>query len=222
MRVWIQILSLILMLAIVGCAPKQPQQPSMPSQEEVATQPAEPEPTTTAPEPDPAPTSQPEEAPQPEPKPEPVAAKPAMPEIGDMLVIGEAEFIYVREAKMKLRARIDTGATTSSISAINIKRFERDGKKWVRFVIPLKDGKTSQLIERPITRIAEIKRHGAESMERPVVTLQVSIGSIKTKSEFSLTDRSAFEYPVLIGRTFLSGRAVVDVSQKYVTSPMGQ
>ncbi|WP_421901808.1 ATP-dependent zinc protease [Maridesulfovibrio sp.] len=135
-------------------------------------------------------------------------------------VIGQMEYVVIVEANMKLAARIDTGATTSSISATNVKRYERDGENWVRFTITDPRSKKSTVLERPLERVASIKRHGAETQERPSVMLNLILGDIKAKTEFTLTDRSKFEFPVLIGRSFLDDRAVVDVNQEYSTSPL--
>ncbi|NWK57603.1 ATP-dependent zinc protease [Verrucomicrobiaceae bacterium N1E253] len=139
-----------------------------------------------------------------------------------MAVIGEIESLTLEKEKVQFQARIDTGAQTSSISAINIQQYERDGKKWVRFEI--NGGPDDQAIkmERPLSRIVQIKRHGADAVERPVVYLIVSIGNIKCRCEFSLTDRSKYEFPVLIGRNFLSGRAMVDVSRKHLAHPISK
>lgn len=149
------------------------------------------------------------------------AAKPAET-IVTLPIIGEAEFVTIEPQGLRLAARIDTGATTSSISATQIKNFERDGKKWVSFVITDPVSKQAETLKRPLVRVASIKRHGAKDQERPVVSLQVNMGPIKQKSEFSLTDRSRFEFPVLIGRTYLRNKAIVDVSHEYILSPLGE
>jgi len=141
-----------------------------------------------------------------------------------LTIIGEVESISFLKQNVQLDARIDTGATTSSLRAINIEHYERDGKKWVRFEMPTtKDPKGKWIkVERPLARIIPVKRHGAEPLHRPVVSMLVSIGDIKCHCEFSLTDRKGFEYPVLIGRNFLSGRALVDVSQNYLANPINK
>lgn len=139
-----------------------------------------------------------------------------------MPIIGEAEFVTLEPQGLRLAARIDTGATTSSLSATQIKTYERDGKKWVSFLITDPVSGESETVKRPLVRVASIKRHGATDQERPVVTMQVNMGPIEQKSEFSLTDRSSFEFPVLIGRTYLRDKAIVDVSRKYALSPLGE
>lgn len=142
--------------------------------------------------------------------------------IGNMQVIGQAEYVTVQPAGFRYRARIDSGATTCSMSALDIKRFERDGEKWVRFRLPIPSGEEggalqkSDPMEYPISRIANIKRHGAEDQIRPAVKMEVQLGRFEGRVEFTLTDRTKYEFPILIGRNLLEGHAVVDVSQSYI------
>ena len=133
-------------------------------------------------------------------------------------VLGEEEWAYVTQAKGNFKARIDSGAATSSINAVDIERFERDGKKWVRFNLTHKKDGKAQVIEAKIVRIAKItqsSKPGVET-ERPVVKLHIRMGDISTHTEFSLTNRLHMEYPVLIGRTFLQDIAIVDVSASFI------
>lgn len=136
----------------------------------------------------------------------------------DKTVLGQAEWIYISKAKQNFKARIDTGATTSSINAVDMQRFERDGKKWVRFNITHGEGGKEQLIEAPIVRIAKIVQSSkpGEETERPVVKLHVRIGDVVQQSEFTLANRQHMEYPVLIGRTFMKDVVLVDISQDYI------
>lgn len=132
----------------------------------------------------------------------------------DFKVIGQIEPVAIVDAKMTLPARIDTGATTSSLDARDIKPFERDGKKWVRFfLVDRKTGKEEKM-EAKLARTAVIKRHGAESQTRIVVKLKVKVGGKSMNTEFSLTDRSDFEFPVLVGRNILEAGFAVDVRKK--------
>ncbi len=136
-------------------------------------------------------------------------------------VIGAVETLTLVGEKLQFAARIDTGAKTSSLSAVGIQPYERDGKRWLRFQVADSSGKLV-LLERPLERIAKIKRHGALASERPVVKLDVAIGEIRQKCEFTLVDRSDYEYSALVGRNFLNRRAVVDVSGEYMVHPLSQ
>ncbi len=133
-------------------------------------------------------------------------------------VLGAVETVVLHPAGARFEARIDTGATTSSISAVHIEEYESDGGPWVRFDVPRGEEQGPLRLEAAVTRVILVKRHGAEPTRRPVVDLSVQIGDLHQMSEFSLTDRTAFEFPVLIGRTFLEGVAVVDVARDHVGS----
>lgn len=138
-------------------------------------------------------------------------------EIGNKIVIGAIEKITFEQMGIMLDARIDTGALTSSLSATDIRPFERDGKQWVSFrVHGEKDDKKNWVFERRIVRNIMIKRHEEESQLRPVVKLKILIGQIKQIAEFTLTDRSQFEFPVLVGRNILTDIAIVDASYEYL------
>ncbi len=140
---------------------------------------------------------------------------------GEFMVIGEAEQVTLPEYKVTWPARIDTGATTTSVHAVDIEMFERDGAPWVRFKISDADAKEVIETEKKVVRIAQIKKRGGEeaTQERPVVTMDVRIGKVDQRIDVNLTDRRDFEFPILIGRNFLDGIALVDVSRSYIQEP---
>ncbi|MDH3998380.1 MAG: RimK/LysX family protein [Desulfuromonadales bacterium] len=139
-------------------------------------------------------------------------------ELAGFSVIGELENVTFREEGLRLKARIDTGAETSSLGVASQQKFERDGKKWIQFTV--EDPASEKVIEfeRPLIRIAKIKRHGAEALERPVVKLKITLGAIDITREFTLADRTQYAYPTLIGRNVLSGKFLVDVNRKFSAS----
>lgn len=103
---------------------------------------------------------------------------------------------------------MDTGAYTSSLSAKDIELFQRDGEEWVRFRLATKEADGS-VFEHKLARIGKIKnradnRNGEDEdedrlSERPVIDLQVCLGGAMKTIEVNLTDRSAFNYPFLMG-----------------------
>ncbi len=140
----------------------------------------------------------------------------------DKLVIGEAEYIAVPAIDAVFDARIDTGATTTSIYATDVEEFERDGKPWVRFVVQNPDAEKTYPMELPVARIAMIKKRGQEGeTRRPAVALDLTMGKVTRLVEVNLADRTGFEYPLLIGRDFLRDVAVVDVTKKYTQATPG-
>jgi len=154
-----------------------------------------------------------------------VSAAPAplgCKDISRLKIIGELEYVSFLPEKIRQKARIDTGAQTSSLGIKDHEIFERDGRKWVQFNV--NDTMKNVLVEfeRPLKRIAKIKRHGGEATERPVVELTIKLGQLELKREFTLTDRSKFKNPVLIGRNVLSNQFLVNVNQKFSSAKIGE
>jgi hypothetical protein len=147
-----------------------------------------------------------------------VAKAPQKTAYQDKTVLGQTEWIYITKAKENFKARIDTGAETSSINAIDIQKFERDGKNWVKFNITHDSDGSPLWIEAPVLRYVRILQssEGEKYDRRPVIELHVRIGGVAHKSEFTLTDRQHMGFPVLIGRSFIQDVIVVDVSQNYI------
>lgn len=140
--------------------------------------------------------------------------------IDGKLVVGEVEKAYLVGPGFVYDARIDSGATTSSMDARNIRRFERDGNQWVRFDIPVPGAEAGEVttIEREIARNARIIQSNDDDPERrPVVELQFRIGSKQQKAEFTLSDRSHLTYPMLIGRNILRDVMLIDVGREHAT-----
>ena len=138
----------------------------------------------------------------------------------NLLIVGGVERVQVEPQGVVLEARIDTGARTSSIDAQDIVPFERDGKPWVKFRLPLRDEKKSSVeITTPVTGRASIKRHGEAPLRRLVVSLRVVLGPIDRVSDFTLADRAGYDFPVLIGRSYLQGLALVDVDREKTLTP---
>ena len=141
----------------------------------------------------------------------------------NLLVVGAIERVLLEPQQAIFKARIDTGAQTSSIDAQEITPFERDGKPWVKFKLPLRDKeKTSIEIETEVTGRTFIKRHGEASLHRLVVTLRVVLGPLDRLSDFTLADRSGYDFPILIGRSYLQGLALVDVDRQLTLSPVAK
>jgi hypothetical protein len=133
-------------------------------------------------------------------------------------VYGWREMVKIGDLELKLAAKLDTGALTSSIHAEEKELFERDGKKWVRFIVtdPGEKNSPRNRIEAPLIRIALIKEPGGKSEAREVVRLNFTIGERKLRADFTLNNRSNMLSPVLIGRTTIKEIGWVDPSRAYL------
>ena len=130
-------------------------------------------------------------------------------------VVGELEYIWLDPPGITLEARVDTGASRSSLSASEPVEFERDGDKWVRFTIGMEEEPFT--IELPVVKYVKVVQQAdPEGTRRPVISLQVRIGDLADTFEFTLADRSHLQNPVILGRDFLTDIAIVDVSKRFL------
>ncbi|SHF52966.1 Uncharacterized conserved protein [Microbulbifer donghaiensis] len=142
-----------------------------------------------------------------------------VPVAKDKLVLGAVETVSIEPGGLFLESVIDTGSATSTLSAQELTRFERDGKEWVRLKLaPPDSGAEADLttVELPIKRHIRVARPGFESQRRPVVEMSLTVGEVTHMVEVNLTDRSGSDMPMRIGRNFLKDAAVVDVSRRNV------
>jgi len=131
------------------------------------------------------------------------------------MILGQKEYVYVKEANATIDARIDTGASQSSISASDVVEFERNGKKWLRFNIVHNDRTIN--VEAPYVKQTRLRQSSIDGYSyRSVVKLNIKIGDYSTEAEFNLIDRTQMQFALLIGRNLLTDIAVVDVSRNNV------
>ena len=145
----------------------------------------------------------------------------------DKAIMGWLEPVVIDPLNFRVKAKLDTGAKTSSIHALDIENFKRNGKPWVRFTFEAKDRKHESskddvirriTLERRRVRNVIIKRHNSNYQERPVVEMTLCLDGRLRTMEFSLIDRTKFLYPVLLGRRALQKIALVDPSQTFITN----
>lgn len=133
-------------------------------------------------------------------------------------VVGWIENALIDPGGLLIRAKLDTGARTSSLNAPHYKIFDRDGQHWVRFTVTNREGR-SVTFERKLVRHARIKRIMGPPQIRPVVLLTVCISDVRAETEVDLVNREGFNYQMLIGRRFLARRLAIDPSVTLTSHP---
>jgi hypothetical protein len=121
-------------------------------------------------------------------------------------IYGRYEYIKLPELDQTFKAKMDTGALTASLSAKDIELFKKDGDDWVRFRLATKDA-SDKVYEHKVARVSKIKsrsdeedgEEGAAIAKRPVVAMRMCMDGVSRIIEVNLTDRSSFNYPLLIG-----------------------
>jgi hypothetical protein len=136
------------------------------------------------------------------------------------VIAGWVEKVRIENQDYDIKAKLDTGAKTSSIHAINIKPFKKDGKRWARFTLLLIDSRGNEHkldLEKPRSRKANVKNHDGNHDTRYVVDLDLCFNGRKFVTEFTLADRSEYIYSVLLGRKFLKTAAIIDPEKTFLT-----
>jgi len=131
-------------------------------------------------------------------------------------VLGTIEEIDFPEAQLfGVKAKVDTGARTSSIDVKNLKLIKRNDT----YILTCRlIDKKHPILEFPDFATRAVKSSNGSVETRYVIKLTVMLYGKKYKSEFTLANRKSMTYPVLLGKRLLNGRFLVDVSQKNLSS----
>ncbi len=150
-----------------------------------------------------------------------VAAFPVSAE-QDEKVFGWVEKATLEPWGVEVKAKLDSGALTSSLDARDIERFEKEGDEWVRFRLKLEDtGSGEEFTERmelPLYRSIRLRGAGGTD-RRPVVLMNVCLGDTVYEEQFSLRDREEMFYPLLLGRRSIGHLGLLDVRETFLNEP---
>ncbi len=143
-------------------------------------------------------------------------------EINHKVILGLHEEARIKELGLDIKAKLDTGAVSASLSAYDIQPVMRDGEEWVRFRLGIADDAGWR--ELPLDDTVRIRRRIADmdgdltqtATSRPVVRLTVCVGEREVPMRVNLTDRRNFSYALLLGAEGLRDlRSLVDPAQAF-------
>lgn len=135
-------------------------------------------------------------------------------------VIGLREWVALPDLGVAgLRAKIDTGASSSTLHASEISVFERDGVDWVRFTAHF--GHLEKMryrsCEAPLVTQKTIKSSNGQSQTRYVIRTQLSLGERTWAVDFTLACRKTMRYRLLIGaKALIDGQLLVNPALTYI------
>lgn len=133
-------------------------------------------------------------------------------------IIGSEEWCSFPELGLPaIKARIDSGAKTSSIHAFNIQTFRRDSQLWVSFEVhPLQNNRrTSIRCERPVVDKRAVKSSSGISETRYVISVPLELGEQRWDIELTLANRDSMGYRMLLGREAMTGRFLIDPANSF-------
>lgn len=134
--------------------------------------------------------------------------------------IGWRELVHLPELGLHgIPAKIDTGARTSSLHATILEEYERDGATFIRFAVDFPQQQVRQVCEAVHVDWRGVTSSNGTSQLRRIIKTPLRIGTARFRAEISLADRSDMRFPMLIGRSSLRRRFVVDSGHSWLQSP---
>lgn len=147
------------------------------------------------------------------------AAKSSDPD--RLITVGWREWVGLPELGIaEINAKVDTGARTSALHALNLHSFRRNGEAWARFdVLPIQE-KPVPIVrcEAPVRDHREVKTSSGNSELRVVVETSLSIAGRQWPIEVTLTNRRDMQFRMLLGRTALRGKVLVDPDGSFIAN----
>lgn len=137
----------------------------------------------------------------------------------EMLIVGWREWVSLPDLDLpEIKAKMDTGAKTSSLHAVNIEEFIRNGCDYVRFEVHTDQEYRSvtKLCEARVLAKRIVKSTRGEREKRPFIRTTLSMGDRHMEIELNLTNREHMGVPILIGREAMIPGILVNPSKRFL------
>ncbi|MDA0806762.1 MAG: RimK/LysX family protein [Planctomycetota bacterium] len=129
------------------------------------------------------------------------------------LVIGWREWVELPDLRIRrIKAKIDTGARSSSLHAFDISTFDRDGKTFARFKVhPIqRNSRKTVTCEAEVLEVRQVKSSSGHAQKRIVIVTTVEVLGEAWPIELTLANRAEMGFRMLLGREAVRGRFLVD------------
>lgn len=134
-------------------------------------------------------------------------------------LIGWREWVLLPDlSPVPLKAKIDTGARTSTLHAAGLSVHERDGETWVEFEVhPIQRSQAERsIISYPITGFKQVRSSTGQAERRPLIRTPFQIGQHKFDIDVTLTSRDEMGFRMLLGRSAVRRRFWVDPGRSFL------
>lgn len=132
--------------------------------------------------------------------------------------IGWREYVSLPDLKIAaIKAKVDTGARSSSLHAFELELYRQDGLDYVRFKIHPVQRNDELVVEvqTPVFDIRRVRSSSGESSVRPVIVTVVELLGVAWPIELTLANRDQMGFRMLLGREAMRGRMLVDPGNSY-------
>lgn len=134
-------------------------------------------------------------------------------------MIGWREWVDLPQLNVHgIKAKIDTGARTSALHAWHIEPFDKDGEPWVRFEVhPVQRRNDVRVTcEAPLVDRRAVRNTGGKAEMRYVISTGVTLGNVSWPIEVTLTNRDKMGFRLLLGRSAVKKRFLIDAGRSYL------
>ena len=141
-----------------------------------------------------------------------MARRPSLP------LIGWREWVALPDLHVRaLKAKVDTGARTSALHAVDLEQFRRHGQDWLRFRVPARQRSLRGTVRTgaPLVDWRTITSSTGHRELRPVIHTRLVLGPVDAIIELTLAARDEMGFRMLLGREALRRRFVVDPARSY-------
>ncbi|MGJ0486288.1 MAG: ATP-dependent zinc protease family protein [Methylomicrobium sp.] len=134
-------------------------------------------------------------------------------------MLGWREWVALPELNIgQIKAKIDTGARSSALHAFTIDPYRKGGQRWVMFAIHPSQLSTDVVVEcyAPVKDRRLVSDSGGHKQLRYVIETELVLGRELIRAEMTLTNRDSMRFRMLLGRTAMNRRFVIDPSSSYL------
>lgn len=131
----------------------------------------------------------------------------------ELITVGWREWFSLPELGLThIKAKIDTGAKTSCLHAFEVDAYTENGVDMVRFFMhPVQ--KNTRIVQECNAKIIdqrEVSDSGGHKELRYVIITKLKLPDTSWDIEVTLTNRDTMAFRMLLGRTAMEGRMLVD------------